>query len=152
MVHEHKWGATVGFTDGRVMVIGGEATVEVEIFDPTLNLWRPGPSLIGIRAVPSAAALPSGHVVVTGGADRFWRIGSSVEVFDPVTGDWTAIQPMAEPRLAHTISVLHDGSILVTGGTTSVLEEPFDGQATAERFLMPVQTTPPRGSSGRVGP
>jgi M6 family metalloprotease-like protein len=152
MVHEHKWGATVGFTDGRVMVIGGEATVEVEIFDPTLNLWRPAPQLPGIRAVASAAALPSGHVVVTGGADRFWRIGSSVEVLDPATGDWTVIQSMARPRLAHTISVLHDGSILVTGGTTSVLEEPFDGQGTAERFLMPVQITPARRATGQVTP
>jgi len=152
MVHEHKWGATVGLADGRVMVVGGEATVEVEIFDPTLNLWRPAPQLPGIRAVASAAALPSGHVVVTGGADRFWRIGSSVEVLDPVTGVWTVIQSMASPRLAHSISVLHDGSILVTGGTTSVLEEPYEGQITAERFLMPVQTTPPRGSTGRAGP
>ena len=152
MVHEHKWGATVALPDGRVMVIGGEGTAEVEIFDPDLNLWRPGPQLNAVRAVPSAATLPSGEVVVTGGADRFWRVGSSVEIFDPVTGDWTAIQPMARPRLAHTISVLHDGSILVTGGTTSVLEEPFEGQTTAERFLMPVQTTPARRATGQVTP
>ncbi len=152
LVHEHKWGATVRLADGGVMVVGGEGTAEVEVFDPTLNLWRPAPRLNGVRAVPSAAVLPSGHVVVTGGADRFWRIGSSVEIFEPATNAWTVIQPMAEPRLAHTITVLDDGSVLVTGGTTSVLEEPYEGQVTAERFLTPLQTTPARGSTGRVGP
>ena len=152
LVHEHKWGATVGLADGRVMVVGGEATAEVEVFDPTLNLWRPAPRLNGIRAVPSAAVLPSGHVVVTGGADRFWRIGSSVEIFEPAANAWTEIQPMAERRLAHTITVLDDGSVLVTGGTTSVLEEPYEGQVTAERFLMPVEATPARRATGQVTP
>jgi len=149
LVHEHRYGGTAELSDGRVMVVGGEATMEVEIFDPSLNLWRPGPRLNGIRAVPSVATLPSGHLVATGGADRFWNIDSTVEIYDPSTGDWTEIQPMAEPRLAHTITVLHDGSILVTGGTTSVLDEPFEGQTTVEHFLSPVGQAPPRSSSGR---
>ncbi len=152
MINEHKWGATVGLADGRVMVVGGEATDTVEIFDPDLNLWRPGPSLNGIRAVPSAVVLPSGHVVVTGGADRSWRIGPTVEIFDPATNVWTEIQPMAEPRLAHTMTVLDDGSVLVTGGTISVMEEPYEGQVTAERFLMPVQTEPARDATGQLSP
>lgn len=151
-VHEHRYGATVGLVDGRVMVVGGEATREVEIFDPSLNLWRPGTRLNGIRAVPSVAVLPSGHVIAAGGADRFWRIISKVEILDPATGVWSEIQPMTEPRLAHTISVLHDRSILVTGGTISVLREPFEGLTTAELFLMPVQTTPTRAATGRLTP
>jgi len=150
--HEHRYGATVALADGRVMVIGGEGTAETEVFDPDLNLWRQGPAMNVIRAVPSAAVLPSGHVVACGGADRFWRIDSKVEVLDPVTGVWTEIQPMAEPRLAHTISVLHDGSIVVTGGTAAVLEEPFEGLATAEHFLNPVQAAPTRAASGRLVP
>ena len=150
--HEHRYGATVALAGGRVMVIGGEGTAETEVFDPDLNLWRQGPAMNFIRAVPSAAVLPSGHVVACGGADRFWRIDSKAEVLDPVTGVWTEIQPMAEPRLAHTISVLHDGSIVVTGGTAAVLEEPFEGLATAERFLNPVQAAPTRATSGRLVP
>lgn len=149
---EHRFGATVRLVDDRVMVIGGEGARETEIFDPILDLWRAGPSLNGIRAVPSAAVLPGGHVVVTGGADGLWRVGSRVEVFDPDNESWTEARSMADSRLAHTISVLHDGALFVTGGTISVLEEPYRGQLTAERFLSPAQAKPARKPSGRVTP
>ena len=152
LVHQHKYGATVALGDGRVLVVGGEDTSECEVFDPTLNLWRPAPSLNDVRAVPSAVVLPSGQVVVSGGADRSWRVGSSVEILEAALDTWSEIQPMSAARLAHTMTVLHDGSVLVTGGTTSVLEEPYFGQESVERFLVPIQTTPTRGASGRVRP
>jgi M6 family metalloprotease-like protein len=151
-VHEHRYGATVALPDGRAMVVGGEGTAATEVFDPDLNLWRPNPPLNGIRAVPSAVVLAGGEVVVSGGADRFWRIGSGVEVFDPATGIWTEVRSMAARRLAHTMSVLGDGSVLVTGGTTAVLEEPFVGQKSVERFVVPAESTRPRGATGRQTP
>jgi M6 family metalloprotease-like protein len=150
--HRHTFGSTVVLGDGRVMVVGGEGTAECEIFDPDLNLWRQGPPLSAIRAVPSVVVLPIGHVVAAGGADGRWRIGGSVELLDPLAQRWIEIQPMDGRRLAHTMTALRDGSVLVTGGTTSVLEEPYVGQATAERLLMPVETTPPRNGTGRTGP
>jgi len=149
---DHRFGAAVKLDDGRVMVIGGEGSKETEIFDPVLDLWRAGPSLSGIRAVPTAAVLPSGHVVIAGGADGLWRVGSRIEVLDPDTETWIEAPPMAQRRLAHTVSVLHDGSLLVTGGTTSVLDEPFRGQSSVERFLSPAQASPAREASGRVAP
>jgi hypothetical protein len=33
-----------------------------------------------------------------------------------------------------------------------VLEEPYEGQVTAERFLMPVEATPARRATGQVTP
>jgi hypothetical protein len=152
LIHRHTYGATVALGDGRVMVIGGEGTAACEIFDPQLNLWREGPSLNDIRAVPGVVVLPTGQIVAAGGADRRWFIGGRVELYDPHEGGWTVIQPMDGRRLAHTMTVLRDGSVLVTGGTTDVLEEPFVGQASVERLLKPVETTPPRGGGGRVGP
>jgi M6 family metalloprotease-like protein len=149
LVHDHKWGATVGLADGRVLVLGGEATDETEIFDPSLNLWQPGPRLNGIRAVPSAVALSNGFVVLTGGADRFWRVGSSVEVLDPTSWKWTVVEAMDESRLAHTATRLNDDSVLVIGGTAAVYEEPYAGMATVERFATPAETTPPRRMSSR---
>jgi M6 family metalloprotease-like protein len=152
LVHRHKYGATVALGGGRVLVVGGEETAKCEIYDPDLHLWRPAPSLDGVRAVPSAVMLPTGQVIAAGGADRLWRIGGKVEIFDPLAGGWTEIQSMGENRLAHTMTVLHDGSVLVTGGTTSVLSEPYTGQASVERLLMPIQTVSPRNASGRAGP
>ena len=152
LIHRHTFGSTVVLGDGRVMVVGGEGTAECEIFDPDLNLWRQGPTLKGIRAVPGVVVLPTGQVVAAGGADGQWRIGGSVELLDPQTQSWSEIQPMEERRLAHTMTVLRDGSILVTGGTTSVLEEPYVGQASVERLLMPVETASPRIGTGRTGP
>lgn len=150
--HRHIFGSTVVLGDGRVMVVGGEGTAECEIFDPDLNLWRPGPRLNAIRAVPGVAVLPTGQVVAVGGADGIWRVGGSVELLDPLAERWTEIQPMDTRRLAHTMTVLRDGSVLVTGGTASVLEEPYTGQASVERLLMPVESTPPRTGIGRSEP
>jgi hypothetical protein len=152
LIHRHTFGATVTLGDGRVMVVGGEGAAECEIFDPEFNLWREGPSLNGIRAVPGAVVLATGQVVVAGGADRSWSVGGGVEIFDPQDGGWTAIQPMDARRLAHTMTVLRDGSVLVTGGTTSVLEEPYVGQASVERLLRPIEADAPRDGGGRVGP
>ena len=42
--------------------------------------------------------------------------------------------------------------VLVTGGTVSVLEEPYLGLVTAERFLMPAQAIPARGTGSRLRP
>ena len=152
LVHQHKYGATVALGDGRVLVVGGEGTSECEIFDSNFNIWRPATSLNDVRAVPSAVILPTGQVIAAGGADGLWRIGGKVEIFDPLTESWTVIQPMGESRLAHTMTVLHDGSVLVTGGTTSVLSEPYPGQASVERLLMPIQTVSPRETTGRAEP
>jgi M6 family metalloprotease-like protein len=145
----HRFGATVALGDGRIMVIGGEGTATCEIYRPDLDLWRPAPSLSDVRAVPSAVVLPTGHVVAAGGAGRTWGVGSKVEIFDPVEEQWTLIRPMAVRRLAHTTTVLRDGSVLVTGGTASVIEEPYFGQSSVERFRIPVPAEPARGVGGR---
>jgi len=97
------------------------------------------------RLLHAAVVLSDGRVLVVGG-------GVPPEVFDPRYGQWSATGPMSGAFGFASAQRLSDGRVLVTGGTTSVLEEPYEGQITAERFLMPVQITPPRGSTGRAGP
>ena len=120
------------------MVIGGEGADTTEIYERGLGVWRPGPSLADVRAVPSAVVLPTGHVVVTGGADRRWSVGSMVEILEPAAGEWSAAQPMSAHRLAHTATVLPDGSVLVTGGTTSFVQRTDDAGDLAWARNMPL--------------
>ena len=75
--------------------------------------------------------------------DHFWGIQ-----LDGATGDVLHV----DKRYSDFIENIHDGSILVTGGTTAVLSEPYTGQASAERLLMPIQTVSPRDATGRAEP
>ena len=71
-------------SDGRVMVIGGRKSVDngngrrtVEILDPETMTWSQGDSMDEGRNEHSAVLLPSGGILVTGGATRFGWLDSA---------------------------------------------------------------------------
>jgi hypothetical protein len=79
-------------------------------------------------ALPAAAAwygqddgaivLPSGKVLLAGGADGKSAALGKAALFDPAAGTWTATGALQVPRRLHTATLLDGGKVLVTGGTS----------------------------------
>lgn len=115
--HKH---AAVRLANGRVLIIAGSDERgprglhrRTELFDPTTGRFSAGPELNAARykIVDAAVVLPSGAVLVTGGA-------ASAELWDPA--DATGFRPlrgkMGAGRSFATATALPDGSVLVLGG------------------------------------
>ncbi len=65
---------------------------------------------------PAATLLPSGKVLVAGGADSSGTVFATAEVYDPATGTWSPTGSMSIPRVEHTMTLLPTGKVLVAGG------------------------------------
>jgi hypothetical protein len=112
----HKHGA-VRLPDGRVLVIAGSDEAgrrglyrRTEIFDPTTGRFSPGPELKAARykIVDAVVVLPSGAVLVSGGAARPERWDpADVAGFRPLRGELDAGRSFA------TATALTDGSVLM---------------------------------------
>jgi len=117
-------GFNAGSGDGAFQVqanvqngAGGNATVQrtVTIQNGTWLVEDGAPATI--RSGATATLLPSGRVLVAGGAGNF-GIGplASAEIYDPATGRWFTTGAMASARQYHTATLLADGTVLVAGG------------------------------------
>ena len=115
--------------DGRVVVVGGarlgdagNTLGDVELFDPTTDTWAEGEPLPLDRRDHTATILPSGRVLVTGGASRggahpggqgAWN---DAWLYWPDRDAWGEMPAMRAPRHRHAAVPLEDGRVLVTGG------------------------------------
>jgi serine/threonine-protein kinase len=129
--------------DGRVLVAGGDlswqgsdnqgATQTVlktaEIYDPGANTWQSAGELSAPRAAASAALLPNGHVLVTGGWSDGREYGlATTDEYTPGSG-WARGSDMPTPHAQSRLAVLKDGRLLAVGGVDGA------GMATAETDL-----------------
>jgi hypothetical protein len=105
--------------DGRVLVIGGSDRrgyagrfSSTEVFDPASGEFSPGPDLEwGRHKIRDAVVvLPSGDVVVAGGAARPEVYDHERRIFVPVEGD------IGGPQMFATATLLPSGDVLVLGG------------------------------------
>lgn len=118
-----------------------------ELYSPESGTWRPtGPTALP-RAYHSAAVLPDGRVLVTGGAVNFTLICgicgplSEAEVFDSAAGSWTQVSPMPKWGCDQNATLLEDGRVLLSGGAE-------EDETTQTGGLTPVYTpTTGTGSS-----
>jgi hypothetical protein len=107
--------ALVTLGSGQALVIGGttddqDLLAETELFDPTTDLFRPGPRLHhGRYKLSGAAVLPDGRVVVAGG-------GPGVEVLDPRTGRSRTLPEAGRGRASFSTVGLSRGTLRVIGG------------------------------------
>ena len=116
--------------NGRVLVAGGLdldlignpiVLASAELFDPATGTWTLTGSLNVARFDHTATLLPSGQVLVAGGAT--FSPGrdalASAELFNPATGTWTPTGSMNFARASHTATLLPSGQVLVAGPGTS---------------------------------
>jgi Kelch motif len=125
-------GNLVLLPDGRALATGGgiegspgwTSTASVELFDPTKGAWTIGTPMSVARAQHTATVLPSGDVLVTGGATAFHGDKGSVtagaEIYTPRTNSWRAAAAMSIPRYVHQAALLADGRVLVAGGWSAM--------------------------------
>ncbi|MDW5595431.1 kelch repeat-containing protein [Conexibacter stalactiti] len=129
----HRWNHTATpLDDGTVLVAGGYETgmgggpfgptATAARYDPVADSWTPVDPLPVATYLATAAKLPDGDVVVSGGyeSDRVFR-------FDAGTGTWTTLQPLPQVRYRHTAIPTPDGSLLLAGGTVGEFWNPTDG-------------------------
>ena len=123
-----RWMETVTLLpSGKVLVAGGglgystsadvAATKTAELYDPATNTWSNTGSMTTARLCATATLLPSGKVLVAGGAASNQGPGvASAELYDPASGTWTSTGPMPRPVADHSATLLGSGEVLVAGG------------------------------------
>jgi fibronectin type III domain protein/galactose oxidase-like protein len=97
---------------------------------PSSNGSPPTNSLISPRANYTATLLPSGKVLVAGGAGNTGPLRSA-ELYDPAIGLWTPTGSLTVARFSHTATLLLNGKVLVAGGFGST------GQLTSAEIVTP---------------
>jgi len=115
-----RWGHAAGLlADGRVLIVGGSDDrdsrgryASTEVYDPATGEFSPGPEMGWPRYKmrDAVVALPSGAVLVVGGAARAELLDPADEVFVPVSGEF------GEGRMFATATDLGTGEVLVLGG------------------------------------
>ncbi len=134
-------------TDGRVLVIGGQATLNedgpprgggisptTEIYDPATDRWTQGVSLGTPRAYHSATLLSDGRVLIVGGltataAESTPTPLATTELYDPRTNSWSPGGVLATGRALHAAVRLPNGEVIAIGGNTSAV---YNAPAIAE--------------------
>jgi hypothetical protein len=111
--------AAVLLNNGHVMVIGGSDSrgyqgrfSSTEIFDPETGLFSEGPEMqFGRHKIRDAVVkLPSGNVLVAGGARKPEFYDINTKNFIPVRGQ------LSGPQMFATATLLSNGDVLVLGG------------------------------------
>lgn len=124
MATARKNHAAVTLQDGRVLVAGGSSGPfnanrqldSAEVFDPQTEKWTAVAFLREGRWGPTTTLLPSGDVLVTGGAIAPFGARSSAELFNPEKGTWSDAGRLKQPRNGHRAITLNDGRVLIVGG------------------------------------
>ncbi len=113
--------------NGKVLVAGGFKSGfngnflnSAELYDPDTGTWSTTGNLNTGRTAHTATLLANGKVLVAGGYNGFFPLGStalnSAELYDPDTGTWSTTGNLNTGRTAHTATLLANGKVLVAGG------------------------------------
>lgn len=126
----------VTLADGRVLFAGGVLVPDLlgvanstsiaaaDIYDPVANTWL-ATTMSRTRTGHTATLLPSGQVIVCGGAEGLVTAAVPLDAiarFDPATNAWTDLGVMTTARVGHTAAVLPDGMLVIVGGAGTTNE------------------------------
>ena len=120
--------------NGTVLVVGGDNIVpnrmsgmgdtgltSAEIYNPATGLWQGAGTTATGHVHATASLLPSGQVLVAGGAHDGCCSGvTGADLYTPSTGTWQAAANMNIAREYAAAAVLPDGTVLVAGGYNGV--------------------------------
>ena len=120
-----EFGVTL-LANGQVLVAGGctaydangcaSTTNKAEIYDPGTGTWKATGALRGARHAMNATLLPSGKVLVAGGATAASDAINSSEIYDPTAKTWTLGFKMVTARSDYASIMLGTGKVLFIGG------------------------------------
>ena len=120
-----EFGVTL-LANGQVLVAGGctaydvngcaSTTNKAEIYNPATGTWKATGALRGARHAMTATLLPSGKVLVAGGATAASDAVNSSEIYDPTAKTWTLGLKMVTARSDYASIMLGTGKVLFTGG------------------------------------
>ena len=118
--------------NGKVLVVGGSVLTptqddylrSAELYDPVTQVWTPTGDLNTGRYGHTATLLPSGKVLVVGGAGSTGYLNSA-ELYDPAVGTWTDAGGLFYERYGHTATMLQSGKVLVAGGRRHATAAPL---------------------------
>jgi hypothetical protein len=136
--------------NGKVLIAGGQFTDPMgemaliydtgaaELYDPTAGTFTATGGMNAARFGHSATLLPSGKVLIAGGADRKDGLSmqglASAELYDPATGTFTTTGGMNTVGYGPA-TLLPSGKVLIVGGdasgTSAELFDPAAGTFTA---------------------
>jgi hypothetical protein len=121
--------AAVLLSNGTVLLVGGSngrndvyqealGLTSAELYDPKTGLFTATGSMAEKRALPTATLLPSGKVLVAGGATNFeGAIATpSLEIYDPATRSFAPTGDLIQGRNYFTTTLLPSGMVLFAGG------------------------------------
>lgn len=128
IVPRHKH-AAAPLPEGGALIIGGSSdasrrgNTSTEFYDPATGEFSPGPEMRWPRykVRGAVAVLPSGSILVTGGAARPELWDSADGVFVPVEGELSGRQMFA------TATLLSTGEVLVLGGYDDRIQSSASG-------------------------
>jgi len=107
--------------DGRVLVIGGRSTADTatssstaELFDPKTGTWSAAGAMTLRRVDHTATLLPSGKVLVVGGADEA-NFHSDAELWDPGSRTFAAAGALSSGRVFHSATLLGTKVVVAAG-------------------------------------
>jgi hypothetical protein len=114
--------ALVALTTLGLAAIGGVQSIHATVSEfpaaPNDRSWVLTGRLNTPRYDHTATLLPSGKVLVAGGAQRLDPGLESTELYDPATGSWSRTDfNLRYRRFFHTATLLPNGKVLVAGGS-----------------------------------
>ena len=116
--------------DGKVLVAGGQSTLQpdsalktAELYDPATNAWTALPDMAHKRCQPCVCALPSGLIAVVGGFGEGDQPRKDCEAFDPVKRTWEPLPEMDEERGNAVAAPVAGGMVVASDDTVTLFDE-----------------------------